>query len=197
MSFYILSIILLSDGRSSRTTWWPHLLFHYFIIKRETYNDRGIYSYIEMTRMQNVWLWFGLLGLRQVVQWADEKVHGGGKRWAVPVPSCFPHLSLMSHPFLLKYKRLVSSQCHYNKLMILCLCIFHIGIQPSFEKHPWFSIKIQFVDLCISRWDFRDHFKESKALFFETRFFEKPDALGTYWFSNLVAVSFKKYKSLK
>ena len=150
-----------------------------------------------MRWMQNVWLWFWLWVLRQVVQRADEKVHGGGKRWAVPVPSCFPHLSLMSRPFLFKHKMLVSSQCHYNKLIILCLHIFQSCIQPSFEKHPWFSIKIQFVDLCISRRDFRDHFKKSKALFFETRFFEKPDALGTYWFSNLVAVSFKRYKSPK
>ena len=80
----------------------------------------------------------------------------------------------------LNIKMLVSSQCRYNKLIILCLLIFQSCIQLSFEKHPWFSIKIQFVDLCISGWNFRDHFKKSKALFFETRFFEKPDPLVTH-----------------
>ena len=80
----------------------------------------------------------------------------------------------------LNIKTLVPSQCHYNKLIILCLRIFQSCIQLSFERHPWFSIKIQFVDLCISGWDFRDHFKKSKALFFETWFFEKPDPLGTH-----------------
>lgn len=94
----------------------------------------------------------------------------------------------------LKIKLLEWSQRCYNKLIIPCLYIFQSFIQEPLEKHPWFSIKIQFVDLGISKRNFRDHFKKSKALFFETWFFEKSDPLGTYWFSNLIAGSFKKYK---
>lgn len=36
--------------------------------------------------------------------------------------------------------------------------------------------------------------RNQKLYFFETWFSEKPDLLGTYWFSNLVAVSLKIYK---
>lgn len=109
------------------------------------------------------------------------KSHGGKKLGCAP--SVLKLAALFIRPWCytlpcLKNKMMESRECHYNKRIILCLGVLRSFIQELLEKHPWFSIKIQFVDLCISRRDFRDHFKKSNVLFFETWLFEKPDPFG-------------------